>query len=802
VTETQPAPPSGAIRIFVVLLGVIGLVLIIGGAYLLTLGGSPYYLLAGLATTASGILVSRRDWRGAWLYGAMLVATLAWSMWEAGLDSWALVPRLVAPTVLGLGFLLPPIRRGLVAPEVAPMLWHGWRGLGIGVAGAFVFGLLLHFVTGGNPADPVYQTGTIAPSQLAAAQPLPADPAAGDWLHYGNDQGGTRFSSLDQITPANVAKLKPIWTVHVGGIVGNPMEKLEATPLKIGDSLYICTGYNDVMSIDAETGHINWRFRAGVNQKQVATGVCRGVAYYQVPGAIGLCAQRIYTATGDARLIAMDSATGAPCPGFGNRGQVSLLTGMGKADPAYYGISSAPQVVRGKIVLGGFVLDGQYWGEPSGAIRAFDAVTGQFAWAFDMGRPDQHREPGPGQTYTLATPNSWPPISADEALGLVYLPIGNATPDYYGARRRPFDDQFSSSVIALDAETGALRWSFQTVHHDIWDYDVASQPTLIDIRTPQGIRQALIQPTKRGEIFVLDRRTGRPLTTIEERPAPQGGIAPGERMSPTQPFSVGMPSVRGPDLRERDMWGLTPLDQLYCRILFRRARYDGPLTPPGLGPAIVYPGYVGGVDWGGVAIDRARQIMIVNSNRVANYDTLIPRAIADKMGIKPYQSGAHQTNIAGAGAQEGTPFAADVRPFFSFLYVPCNEPPYGMIAGVDLVSRKVIWSHPFGTARYSGPLGIPSLLPFTMGVPNQGGAVVTKSGLAFIGASQDSGFRAFDVTTGKEVWQARLPGGGNATPMTYLSPKSNRQFVVIAAGGFVYLGSRQSDAIVAYALPK
>jgi quinoprotein glucose dehydrogenase len=647
----------------------------------------------------------------------------------------------------------------------------------------------------------MFQAGTTSIAAIEPGSPVPADPAAGDWLHYGNDQGGSRYSPLGQLTPANVSGLEAAWTVHVGGVVGNPMEKLETTPLKVGDSLYICTGYNDILSIDAETGHVNWRYHSGADQKKVITGVCRGVAYYQVPGATGLCAGRVITATGDARLIAVDAASGAPCPGFGNGGQTSLLTGMGQVDTGYYAVSSAPTIARGKIVVGGSVLDGQYWGEPSGVIRAFDAVTGQFAWAFDMGRPNEHGEPGPGQSYTRSTPNSWAPMSADDRLGMVYVPTGNSTPDYYGGKRRPIDDQYSSSVVALDATSGAVRWTFQTTHHDVWDYDLASQPTLIDIRTPSGIQPALIQPTKRGEIFLLDRRTGRPLATVEERPAPQGGVGEGDWLSPTQPFSTGMPSFSGPVFRERDMWGITPFDQLYCRIAFRKARYDGPVTPIGLKPSIVFPGYVGGVDWGSVAVDPVRQLMIVNSSRVANLDKLLPRKLADAAGIRPYGNG-HASNIAGAGAQAGTPYAADVRPFFSPLSVPCNKPPYGMIAAVDLVSRKLVWAKPFGTARGSGPLGIPTLLPVTMGVPNTGGSVVTRGGLAFIGASQDRGFRAYDVTTGKELWQAKLPGGGNATPMTYWSAKSGRQFVVIAAGGFVYLGAKQSDAVVAYALPR
>jgi quinoprotein glucose dehydrogenase len=783
-------------RGFALFLLVIGLILLAGGGELLWLGGSPFYLLDGLALAASAVLVWRGDRRGLWLYAAFFVVTVAWALWEAGLDGWALNARLTAPAILGLGFLLPPVDKGLTRPERGKR-WTRWPIFVAGLGIAALLGTLLHGATA-QPADPIYQVG----ARTAPAAGSDRLARSGDWLQYGNDAGGTRYSTLDQITPGNVGKLQLAWTVHVGGLPNDGKEKIEATPLKVGANVYICTGYNDILSIDAESGRVNWRFHAKVDPKQILSGACRGVVYFQVPNATGKCATRIIEATVDGRLLAVDAADGKPCASFGAAGQTSLLTGMGDVGPGYYMVTSAPALVRGKLVVGGWVLDGQYWGEPSGVIRAYDAVTGKFAWAFDMGRPDDHAEPKPGTSYTRATPNSWAPMSADETLGLVYVPTGNATPDYYGGRRRPFDDKYSSSVLAIDAETGALRWSFQTAHHDLWDYDVASQPTLIDLPSPGGIQHALIQPTKRGEIFVLDRATGRPLRPVREKPAPLGGTAPQERPSPTQPFSDAMPSFRGALLRESDMWGLTPIDQLYCRILFKRARYDGSATPPGLDrPIVIWPGTMGGMDWGGVSIDRSRMVMIVNSNRVGNYLQLMPRSAADKMGLQPYGEGPPRSMI-GALPQSQTPYAANMRPFLSPLYAPCTKPPFGQLTAIDLRSGKVIWSKPLGTARDSGPLGIPSMLPITMGVPTLGGSLSTRSGLVFIGATIERSFRAIDVRTGKELWQARLPGGGHASPMTYWSAKSGRQFVVLAAGGAPLLGSQPSDAIVAYALPR
>jgi quinoprotein glucose dehydrogenase len=378
--------------------------------------------------------------------------------------------------------------------------------------------------------------------------------------------------------------------------------------------------------------------------------------------------------------------------------------------------------------------------------------------------------------------------------------MGNSVPDFFGGNRRPFDESIGSSVIALDAETGQLRWRFQTVHHDIWDFDVPSQPTLIDLPTPSGIRHALIQTTKRGEIFVLDRVTGEPIKAVSELPVPQGGIAPGERLSPTQPFSPELPSLRGPKLREADMWGITPIDQMMCRILFKKSRFDGIFTPPTLErPVVLDPGFFGGPEWGGVSVDVDRGIMIVNWMRVPAFVKLITRAEANARGFRPFDG-----RVQGSGQHPmlNTPYAAEVGAFVSPLEIPCNAPPWGQITAVDLVSGRVIWNKRFGTGRDSGPLGIPSQLPLTMGVPNIGGPVTTRSGLIFIGATVERALHAYDLATGKEVWQGRLPGGGQATPMTYRSARSGRQFVVIAAGGKPSLHSQSSTKIVAYALPR
>ena len=790
------SPRSGrwSRSLYAALLLIVGLTLAIGGTVLLGDGGSAYYLIAGLAVVASAILLWRGNRRGVWLYAAMLIGTVAWSVWEVGFEPWQLVARLVAPLVLGLGLLLPSIRR-LSGSRIARI--GGWPAFAGGLVVAVIVGAVANISGPGRPADPIWQTGAsiAAPGKLAA--PLVAA-GNGDWAAFGNDQGGSRFSPLDQINAGNVGKLKVAWEAETGGgPAGAATGGLEVTPIMVGDSLYICNGFDNVVSYDAETGKERWRF-AMTNSSSGKP--CRGVTYYRVPGATGECAERIYASSQVPDLVALDARTGRLCSGFGEGGRTSLKAGMSPAPFGVYYVSTAPQLIRGKLVVGGSVLDNQFWGAPSGVVRAFDAVTGQLSWAFDVGRPDRQGLPPAGETYTPSTPNSWAPMSADEGLGLVYLPMGNSTPDLYGRQRRPFDDANSSAIIALDAETGRMRWRFQTTHHDLWDYDVPSQPTLVDLPTANGPRPALIAPTKRGEIFVLDRRTGEPIKTVREVAVPQGGNGPGDRLSPTQPFSVAMPSFRGATLREADMWGLTPIDQMLCRIQFKQARYEGTLTPIGLAkPTIVQPGYGGGVNWGSISVDADRGIMIVPSMNLPTKSQLITRSEADRRGLKlqavhgPVNNGNPMIN---------TPYGAANGPFQSPLGVPCTGPAYASMTAVDLATGRVIWTKPFGTAADTGPLGIRSHLPITMGVPFSGGAITTRGGLTFIAASVEQAIRAYDVATGKEVWKARLPAGGQATPMTYRAPHSGRQMLVIATGGKPTLKTTQGTKLVAFALPE
>ena len=773
-------------RLLALFLLLIGGGLIWVGGQLVFAGGSFYYLPAGLALIVAAIALWKQSAWALLIFGALWAITLLWALWESGFNGWALAGRLGLLTGLGIWLLMPWVRRSLGARASTP-LSQAMLALALaGIIGGIAWIFWNDRIIGGDDI-----------STLASG---PTNNRAGEWLNYGNVLGGNRFSPLNQITPNNIGALEQAWSFSMGKEPNGQPAPFQATPLMIDDRLYFCTGYNDIIALDAETGKQAWRYAANADTTGIFGQTCRGVSHYRLPEANldAPCADRIYTATIDSRLIAVDATDGKLCEGFGKNGIVDLLKGMSDAPKGYYHVTSPPTVISGKLVIGGWVTDGQMVGEPSGVIRAFDAVTGELAWAWDMGQPDQTGEPEAGETYTPGTPNSWSIMAADEALGLVYAPMGNATPDYTGTHRTPAMEKYSSSVVALDAVTGRPRWNFQTTHHDLWDYDVASQPVLVDLADG---RPALLQPTKRGEIFMLDRRTGKPITEVVEKKVPVSNVK-GEISSPTQPFSTGMPSFAGTKPSEKTMWGMAMVDQAWCRLRFKQARFEGSLTPIGIDkPTVTWPGALGGNNWGSVAIDPESRIMIVNSSHVINYNKLIPRKQADEMGLKPVAKPSFE-NVAGPVAQAGTPYAVSVAPFLSPLVAPCTQPPYGLISAVDLNSQKLLWQKPFGTARDSGPFMLSTGLPIPMGVPNIGGAVVTASGIAFIGATQEHMIRAYDIRTGQELWKGRLPAGGNATPISYWSKKSGRQFIVIAAGGHGGILSGYSDKMIAFALPK
>lgn len=790
--------PPWAVLLLALIIGIIGLILFLGGAYLVYVGGSPYYALAGLGLLATAWLLWRGSGMALWFYILVYAATLIWAVWEAGLDGWALVPRVIAPTVMLL-FIVT------AAPALLPR-HASWRTALLTdvviVIAAAIIGLTL------PKAHVTDYAGDLPPAGTAMADPSLLQTGA-DWPAYGGTESARRYSPLAQITPDNATKLKRVWDIHTGDLPKSQFAKgkygAETTPLKVGNSLYLCTPKNIMISLDPATGKERWRYDPKVADDWIPyTAACRGVSYYAVPGvaATEACSTRIIEGTLDARLIAVDANTGTPCPNFGTDGSVDTKVGMGKVNPGMLSITAAPTIVRGIIVTGHQVLDGQIRSAPSGAIQGYDAVTGALRWAWDMKQPDLTGIPPDGQTYARGTPNMWTAASGDEQLGLVYLPLGNSAVDYWSSQRSEVENEFANSLVAIDVSTGKPVWHFQTVHRDVWDYDLGSQATLVDFPDGDGSVPALVLPSKQGDIYVLDRRTGKLLTPMEEQPAPTGGVEP-EQRSPTQPHSL-YHTLRKADLTEKDMWGMSPIDQMICRIQFRTASYQGYFTPPvSAGHSIEYPGYNGGSDWGGIAIDPERGIIVANYNDMPNYVNLVPRDEADRLGWAP--RGQERGKIGGAeGAgdpQAETPFAVNINagwrlPVTGLL---CKEPPYGGIRAIDLKTGKTMWDRPFGTARTNGPFGIPSMLPVDIGTPNNGGAVVTAGGVVFIAAATDNLIRAIDLKTGKTLWTDTLPGGGQATPMTYEA--NGKQYVVIMAGGHHFMETPIRNELIAYALP-
>lgn len=659
-----------------------------------------------------------------------------------------------------------------------------------------------------RPACPRTPAGLFVAASLPAAvlltacspgEPPPIDysgPVAG-WDHVGGDRGGQRYSPLTQIDRDNVVHLEEAWRFESGDVT--PTTSLQVTPILVGSQLVFCTPRDQVISLDAETGAERWRFKAEPDLEGVYNPVCRGVAHAEVASAPTStsapqpCRSRIYLGTLDARLIALDAETGLACEDFGRRGTVSLLEGIGDVRPGEYAMTSPPLVVADRVVTGAWVTDGQRSDSPGGVIRAFDARTGALVWAWDPVPPDRTAvtvaDVDRGRIFTRGTPNAWTLLSADEARGLVFVPTGNAAPDHYGGLRHGLD-AYASSVVALDAKTGERRWSFQTVHHDLWDYDVASQPVLYDHPRGGAKVPAVAQATKMGHLFLLDRLTGAPLFPVEERPVPQSGFADGEYVSPTQPFPTLPKPLHPHSLPPEDVWGLTPIDRAECRRIVGALRNEGIFTPPSPEGTVVYPGLGGGVNWGSVSVDPARNTLVVNSM----HNPFIVKTIRreDAASIDP-------RDLVGVQPNEGTPYVTLRAPLLSSWGTPCTPPPWGKLTSIDLETGEVRWQVPLGNLRELAP-AFGRL--FRWGTPNQGGPIQTAGGLVFIGATMDRTFRAFDAETGEVLWRALLPTSAHATPMTYRVRPDGRQFVVVAAGGHYPLGSPSDDVLIAYALPE
>ncbi|WP_421401185.1 glucose/quinate/shikimate family membrane-bound PQQ-dependent dehydrogenase [Agrobacterium fabrum] len=777
-----------AVTVTAVILTLIGLALFGFGSQLVMLGGSFYYLLSGLAFLATAVLLFNRNRAALHVYAVFIVATLAWAVWEVGFDWWQLGPRGGVIILIGLWLLVPWVRK--------PLGFSSPTGLSYGPnAWPLVLSVLASFAVAGYSMaqDPHDQAGSL-PQEIASAAPVyGGEVPDGDWHQYGRTPYGQRYSPLTQVNVDNVSQLKEAWRYQTGDVklpddVGETT--YQVTPLKIGETLYICTPHNWAIAIDAATGKEKWKYdpNVGLNpDRQHQT--CRGVSYYAEPNAAAgtACAQRVYLPTSDARLIALDAATGQVCTSFADQGVLHLEQGM-KYNPAgYYYSTSPPVIAAGKIIIGGAVNDNYSTQEQSGVIRAFDVNSGALIWNWDSGNPQKTEPIAAGETYTTNSPNSWSVLSYDEGLGLVYVPLGNQVPDQLGMGRSENVEKYSSSIVALDINTGKDRWVRQTVHHDLWDMDVPAQPVLLDITKDGQTVPALVGPTKQGDIYVLDRRTGEPLLPITEEPAPTGAI-PEDFTSPTQPTSAL--SFKPEPLQEKNMWGVSMFDQLACRIRFHQLNYKGRYTPPSLNGSIIYPGNFGTFNWGSVAVDPERQVMFGMPTYLAFTSQLVPRADIPPKGQD--EKGSEQ----GLNRNDGAPYGVFMGPFLGPLKIPCQAPPWGYVAGADLRTGDIAYKHKNGTVYDMTPLP----LPFKVGVPGIGGPMITKGGVAFLGAAVDNYLRAYDLTTGKELWEARLPAGGQATPMTY-SLENGKQYVVMVAGGHGSVGTKPGDYVIAYTLP-
>ncbi len=629
------------------------------------------------------------------------------------------------------------------------------------------------------------------------AEPIDLSGPVAGWPTWGGDAGGTRHSPLTQITRENVGRLELAWRFHTGDVSDGSLTRgksvFEATPILAGDTLYLCSPFNRVFALDAETGAQRWVFDPKVDVAELWQLACRGVAFWSDAGseAVGACRKRIFTGTLDGRLLALDAESGELCRDFGAAGSIDLMRGLGTVRAGEYGVTSPPTVIGDVVAVGALVGDGRRTDAPAGVVRGFDVRTGALRWAFDPvppGTPPLPPAADGSPRYHAGTPNAWSVFSVDPARDLLFVPMGNASPDFYGGVRNGFD-HYSSSVVALRGQTGERVWSFQTVHHDLWDYDVSAQPTLIDVYRDGRPRAAVAQATKMGHLFLLDRETGVPLFPVEERAVPQGG-APGEELSPTQPFPTQPLPLHPPGLSPDDAWGLTPWDRGKCREKIAASRSEGIFTPPSLVGSIQYPGVAGGINWGGVAYDPARRVLVTNTNRMANVVTLVPRAqIEAVVAQKVARRGVHP--------QRGTPYAAAVDVLVSPLGVPCTAPPWGTLLAIEIETGRVLWEVPFGSTRDLAPFPF----WFDWGLPSMGGPLATASGVVFIGAAMDDSLRAFDIESGALLWKQRLPAGAQATPMTYRLRPDGRQYLVIAAGGHGTMGTTLGDELLAFALP-
>jgi quinoprotein glucose dehydrogenase len=823
---------------------------VVGGTWLGWLGGSWFYLLLGLLLAASGLLLLTKRAIGLLVYAIALFATLVWSVWEVGFDWWALTPRGGLLVGLGVLLLLPAVRRSMSAKPsqiaytgmlgLSLVAAAGVAGYSLtqsqDIEGVFREERMAAPNSEQVAADAVpdgewHAYGRTAAGQrfspLAQITPDNLGELQEAWRYHtgqirdDNDPGETTYEVTPLVVNGRMHLCTPFGTViTLDPTTGEELWRFDPQlkqPPTVTTQHMTCRGvsYHDATnslsesaepsSADEDAATLSSAERLQLSAAEVTTqaaGVPQNVAAGQAragdpnpqvkhdAGYTNIaknCRQRLFAPTSDGRLIALSAVDGSICPGFGGEdGTINLWANMPNVTPGSYYSTSPPVVTDTLLIVGGTVNDNASTTSPSGVIRAFDIYTGDLVWNFDSKNPDATAPLAEGETYSENAPNSWSVSSYDPELDIIYLPIGNQSPDQFGGNRNEAVEKYSSSILALDASTGKVEWVFQTVHHDLWDYDVPAQPSLVDLTIDGQRIPALIAPTKQGEIYVLNRVTGGPVLPITEEPVPQGA-AKGDFTAPTQPVSAI--SFNPPRLTGKDMWGATLFDQLACRIQFQQLNYEGRYTAPSEQGTLVYPGNFGTFNWGAVAIDPDRQILFGMPVYLAFTSKLKPRPNSTERVVT--QDGEPIIN-----ENFGAPYATQMGAFMSPVGLPCQAPAWGYVAGVDLTTGKTIYQRVNGTVRDLAPVP----LPFKMGVPGIGGPIVTRGGVAFLSGTLDYYVRGYDLSNGEERWKARLPAGGQATPSTYLGA-DGRQYLVVVAGGHGSTGTKAGDAVIAYALP-
>ncbi|WP_122710411.1 membrane-bound PQQ-dependent dehydrogenase, glucose/quinate/shikimate family [Pseudomonas viridiflava] len=780
-----------------IVMAILSIALLYMGAQLVAVGGSPAYSVIALGVLATAVLVFLKKKSALTLYALLMWGILLWIVYEVGFDKWQWIPRGDLFALIGFWLAMPWVVRPLLRNQAAGSNrgFHPFLGGTVAVMALIVIALMFY-----DSYSVKGQIGTSAASRSTEV-------AGNEWVAYGGTPSGQRFSSLDQINPQTINKLSVAWEYHTGDLRDADKDAgeytFEATPLKVNNRVYVCTPHNEVHAINPENGKPDWKYtpekiRSYLQQHQT----CRGVSYYAAPAAqnapAAQCEKRIIMATADARLVALDADTGKLCSDFGSNGVVDLHDNMGNVRPHALMQTAAPLVAGDLIVLGGSVMDNGYdQGNPSGVIRAYNVTTGKLVWNFDPDNPQNTAPVSAEQNYPQDTPVAWATLSADLKNGLVYVPFGNASPDETGTRRDPNSntEKFRDALVALDLKTGAFKWKFQTSHNDLWDRDNPSQPSLLDLGKEGSKQPALLLPTKVGNIFVLNRLTGEPITPVDQARVQTADGVQGERFAPTQP--VSRLNFIPPPLTERSMWGVTPFDQMACRTTFNTLRYDGnPWTPATESGSLIYPGNIGVFNWGSVAVDPDRQILVATPVRLAYIYNLIKRPEQDQEKRLFTKDGKPYWNENFNGD-----YAIRISRLASGLGIPCTAPPWGSMVGVDLNTGKAEWKRRVGTTKNLKTSFMEDRFPvgFPMGMVAHGGPLITAGGVIFHGATADNFIRAYDVNTGEVLWQYELPAGGQATPSTYTG-SDGKQYVIISAGGHGSLGTTLGDSVIAFRL--